>query len=252
MRGRMAAMAVLALALSVQAKLWAGPPAESPERYLFDSTNRERETRGIPELAWDDALAESARQHAEEMANRGALSHQFPGEPNLIARVRDSGASFVAVAENVALAPTPAELHSEWMNSPPHRANLLDPEMNAIGISVVERGGELYAVEDFSHAVAVLTIDQQEDALGRLVMARGLQLLRDHDEARRACAAGHEPAGGTRAFYFVRFDAFSLDEFPDTLARTIASGKYHQAAVGACASDRADGFSGYRVAVLLY
>src|ERR1700677_5063266 len=120
MRGRIAAMIVLALALSMQAKLWAGPPAESPERYLFDSTNRERETRGVPELSWNDALAVSATQHAEQMADRETLSHQFDGEPDLAMRALQAGASFIALAENVALAPNATELHTEWMNSPPH------------------------------------------------------------------------------------------------------------------------------------
>jgi hypothetical protein len=250
--GRNVAMIVLTLAIWMPAKLWAGPPAASPERFLFDATNRERATRGLQELAWDESLATSARQHAEQMADRGTLSHQFPGEPDLEARAKSAGANFIALAENVALAPSAPELHSEWMSSPPHRANLLDPDSNSIGIAVVARGGELYAVEDFSHAIAALTIDQQEDRLGALVIARGLQLLRDHDEARRACVSGHEPQGGTRAFYLMRFDTASLDDFPDALNRVIAGGRYHQAAVGACAMDRADGFGGYRVAVLLY
>ncbi|MGB6431428.1 MAG: CAP domain-containing protein [Candidatus Acidiferrales bacterium] len=251
-RGRYAVMIALALALSMQAKVWAGPPASGAERFLFDATNRERTARNVPELAWDDALAVSARQHAEQMAQRGALSHQFPGEPGLEARAKNAGANFIALAENVALAPTETDLHTGWMNSPPHRENILDPEMNTIGIAVVERGGELYAVEDFSHAVTALTIEQQEARLEQLVKSRGLELISDHEEARRACASGREPSGGTRAFYFTRFDTASLDDFPDALNRTIASGRYHQAAVGACASDRSDGFGGYRVAVILY
>jgi Cysteine-rich secretory protein family len=249
---RAAAIVILTLALGAQPKLWAGPPAASAERFLLDSTNRERAVRGLPQLAWDDALAESARQHAVRMADRGTLSHQFPGEPDLAMRAKSAGASFIALAENVALGPTPADLHSEWMSSAPHRANILDAEMNTMGIAVVEQRGELYAVEDFSRAVAPLTIEQQEGRLGALVVSHGLELLRDRDEARRACASGHEPEGGTRAFYMMRFDTASLDDFPDALNRTIASGRYHQAAVGACANDRADGFGGYRVAVLLY
>ena len=252
-RRRCAAIAIVVLAIVMQAKASDGPPsASSPERFLLDSTNRERATRGLPQLAWDDALAASARQHAAQMAERGALSHQFPGEPGLAERATNAGARFIALAENVALAPTAAELHSEWMNSPPHRANLLDPDLNSMGIAVVERGGELYAVEDFSHAVPVLTIDQQEDRLGALMRARGFELLTDHEEARRACVSGHEPAGGTRAFYLMRFDAAELDDLPAALDRVIATGRYHQAAVGACAISGGNDFGGYRLAVLLY
>jgi uncharacterized protein YkwD len=252
MNARNAAMLLLALVVSMPPKLRAGPPAASPERYLFDATNRERAARGLQQLAWDNSLSTSARQHAEQMAERGELSHQFPGEPGLEARAKNAGANFIALAENVALAPTVSDLHTEWMNSPPHRANLLDPNSNSIGIAVIARGGELYAVEDFSHAVPALTIDQQEDRLGALVIARDLQLLSGHEEARRACVSGREPQGGTRAYYFMRYDTASLDDFPDALNRVIASGRYREAAVGACAADRSDGFGGYRVAVLLY
>jgi Cysteine-rich secretory protein family len=252
MNARNAAMLLLALAVCMPATLWAGPPAGSAERFLLDATNRERATRGLEQLAWDDSLATSARQHAEQMAERGELSHQFPGEPGLEARAKNAGATFIALAENVALAPTVSDLHSEWMSSPPHRANLLDPDSNSIGIAVIARGGELYAVEDFSHAVAALTFEQQEDRLAALVKSHGLELLSDHQEARRACVSGHEPQSGTRAYYFMRYDTASLDDFPDALNRVIASGRYHQAAVGACAADRSDGFGGYRVAVLLY
>jgi hypothetical protein len=38
------------------------------------------------------------------------------------------------------------------MNSPPHRANILDPELDSLGVAVVERNGELFAVQDFALA----------------------------------------------------------------------------------------------------
>jgi uncharacterized protein YkwD len=272
MRAHFTGLAILTLAFSLAAN--AAPPAagagvdsrapgpnaaaaaapleSSPERYLFDSVNRERAMRGVPELSWDMSLASSARQHAEQMADRNALSHQFSGEADLALRAAQAGARFTALAENVAFAATPSDLHEEWMNSPPHRANLLDPNLNSIGIAVVARGGELFAVQDFSRAVADLTIEQQEEQLGTLVQARGLRLLGDHDEARRACASSHEWNADMRAFYLMRFDTDSLDNLPDALNRTIASGRYRQAAVGACSDVRSDGFSSYRLAVLLF
>jgi uncharacterized protein YkwD len=38
------------------------------------------------------------------------------------------------------------------MKSPPHRANVLDTDMDSIGVGVVEHGGKMFAVEDFSKA----------------------------------------------------------------------------------------------------
>jgi uncharacterized protein YkwD len=157
------------------------------ERALFDAANRERAAQGLAQLRWDDALANAARQHVLLMAERNTLSHQFPGEAALQDRARLSGARFTEIAENVAEGPSAEVIHSSWMHSPPHRANLLDPELTAVGIAVVGgasrdgagRGGVgmLFAVEDFSQSVASLNIVEQERQVGAELAARGLQVV---------------------------------------------------------------------------
>ncbi|HMH08713.1 MAG TPA: CAP domain-containing protein [Terriglobales bacterium] len=124
----------------------------SPERDLFNATNRERLAHGLPALQWNDALAGAARKHASEMAHKDALSHQFPGEPSLPSRVKQMGAHFVWLSENVALGPNTSLIHAQLVKSPQHRANMLDTDMNVVGIGIVERNGRLFAVEDFSKA----------------------------------------------------------------------------------------------------
>src|SRR3984893_10574757 len=163
------------------------------EHALFDAANRERAAQGLAQLRWDDALANAARQHALLMAQRNALSHQFPGEPALQDRARATGARFTEIAENVAEGPSAEVIHSSWMHSPPHRANLLDPELTAIGIAVVDtasrdgagstgtgfgRGGAgmLFAVEDFSQSVPSLSLVEQERQVAAALAARGLQV----------------------------------------------------------------------------
>src|ERR1700676_3312543 len=112
---------------------------DGPEQFLFRSANRERTGRGLPPLAWNAALAEAARQHALLLAQQNALSHQFPGEMGLADRAAGTGARFSAIAENIALGPNAESLHQQWMKSPPHRANLLDPQMNSAGIAAGKR-----------------------------------------------------------------------------------------------------------------
>ena len=126
--------------------------AASSERELFDSTNRERQAHGLPALKWNDALAVAARKHASEMAHKDALSHQFPGEPNLPSRVKQAGAHFVWLSENVAYGPNTSLIHAQFVKSPKHHANILDTDMNVMGIGIVERNGQLFVVEDFSKA----------------------------------------------------------------------------------------------------
>ena len=124
----------------------------SPERQLFDATNRERVAHGLPALQWNDALAVAARKHAGEMAHKEALSHQFPGEPSLPSRVKQAGAHFSWLSENVALGTNTSLIHAAFVKSPQHRANILDTDMNVMGVGIVERNGQLFAVEDFSKA----------------------------------------------------------------------------------------------------
>jgi uncharacterized protein YkwD len=128
-------------------------PGPSPdEQTIFDSANRERATHQLPLLKWNTGLAAAARQHAQKMAQEGKLAHEFPGEAGMGMRIRMAGVNFVSVAENVAQAPSARMLHQEWMDSPPHRANILDPEMDSLGVAVVQRNGELFAVQDFALA----------------------------------------------------------------------------------------------------
>ena len=124
----------------------------SAEQQLFLSVNRARRNQGVPALRWNDALAAAARRHAGIMAQRGAAEHGFAGEPTLAARVTQAGARFVWLSENVAQGPRVEAIEAEFFRSPNHRANMVDSDMDSVGIGVVKRGGQLFAVEDFSKA----------------------------------------------------------------------------------------------------
>ncbi len=123
---------------------------ESAERQIFDAANQARRAQGLARLKWDAALARAARLHAAAMVRENSLSHQFPNEPNLAARAAHSGVYFISLSENVAQGPDAVNISDQWVKSPQHRENLLDPDMNVIGVGVVERDGELFAVEDFA------------------------------------------------------------------------------------------------------
>ena len=122
------------------------------ERELFAAVNQARRAQGLAPLRWDESLATAARRHAQVMADHGFVQHGFQGEPSLSARVKQVGAHFSWLAENVTQGPSPEFIHTQFMKSPPHRANILDRDMDSVGIGVVEQGGQLFAVEDFSQA----------------------------------------------------------------------------------------------------
>jgi uncharacterized protein YkwD len=142
----------ISLPLTARAQGPALQRTEIIERDLFDYANHERSAQGLPALRWNTALADAARKHAAVMAQKQSISHQFPGEASLPGRAGQSGAHFVWLSENVAEGPSAQVIHAEWVKSPNHRANLLDRDMDSIGIAVAERGGQWFAVEDFSKA----------------------------------------------------------------------------------------------------
>src|ERR1700734_4454023 len=95
--------------------VYARPPqSTSPEGQLFNSVNRERAAQGLPALQWDDALASAAREHAGQMALHNLMSHQLAGEPELLTRASAARARFSVIAENIAIGPNPATIHTAW------------------------------------------------------------------------------------------------------------------------------------------
>ena len=221
------------------------------ERALFDALNRERTAQGLPALQWDEALASAAREHAVRMAQRNTLSHQLPGEPAVQDRATRAGARFSLIAENIAVAPTPATIHSAWMQSPHHRENILDPELNVVGIAVIKGGDGLFAVQDFSQSVANLSFSQQEQVIVANLHARGLRGAQVTNDARKTCDMERGFAG-TRPLSVVRFESSDLNKLPEDLEQKIRTGRYHAAAVGACQGGSSGAFTRFRIAVVLY
>jgi uncharacterized protein YkwD len=127
-------------------------PAARAERELLALVNQARQEQGLTPLHWDESLAVAASKHAELMAEHHSAQHTFPGEPNLSARAKAAGAHFSWISENVVEGSSAEQIHALFMKSALHRANILDKDMDSVGIGVAEREGELYAVEDFDQA----------------------------------------------------------------------------------------------------
>jgi len=249
-------LAAIFLGIGVVILTFAAPPARGQDKgaaqALFESANHERAARGLAPLKWSAALAAAARQHALRMAAQNTLSHQLPGEPGMVDRASQAGAHFSSLAENVAEGPSAESVHEQWMNSPPHRANLLDPQLDSVGIAVAKRGGVLFAAEDFSLAVEKLTLEQEEGIVGAKLRLRGLRLLNYTSDARRSCALDNGYAASHEPSFVLHYATADLQTLPDLLEQRIRTGKYDAAVVGACPSDAKIGLSLYRIAVLLY
>ena len=223
---------------------------------LFALANQARAHAGLPPLAWDPTLAEAARKHCERMSVEGPIEHQYPGELGLAERASLSGAHFSLIEENIAFGQYPAQIHDDWMRSEGHRQNLLSPEVDHVGIAVIARRGNLYAVVDLSRATRILTPEQIEAEIAGALRSSGLTLRADNTDARRACALDRGLPNNLQAgepMFVSRWQSSEPDRLPPSLAAQLRSGQYRQAAVGSCpARGVQDGFTQYRVAVLLY
>ncbi len=153
------------------------------EKQLVDLINQERAKQGIPLLQVDPRLNQAARKHTDTMVHHHALAHEVDGEPNIGTRFYNEKLPSDKQAENIAFAPTVTSDHQGIMQSPPHRANVLNPDYNVVGVGAVRSGGGLWVTEDFAHtsleysepqadAVMQETINQYAGAQGMPPPAR--------------------------------------------------------------------------------
>ena len=229
----------------------ARPQNNSPEAVLFNAANRDRAAIGLPRFQWDSNLAAAARLHAQRMAQHYSLSHQFAGEQPLQVRAMQAGARFSLIAENVAEGPTPQGLHHQWMNSAPHRANLLDRDLNSIGIAVVQSGNLYFGVQDFSVGLPQMSYEEEEAKISAQLVARGMRVVDATLDARKTCEMNNGWAG-QHPFAVMRYETSNLSALPEDIDQKLRTGRYHAAAIGACEPAGSGTFTRFRIAILLY
>jgi len=101
--------------------------------------------------------------------------------------------------------------------------------------------------------VATLSFSEQETKVGSLLLsAAPLELLPASDDVRRTCSMETGYAGTRRPWFVMRYTAGDLTRLPDALKTELDTGKFHQAAVGACSPRGNQPFTAFNIAVLLY
>jgi uncharacterized protein YkwD len=107
--------------------------------------NEERATHGVPPVQPNAALRQAALGHSTEMVDLSYFEHTSPAGLTFVQRIVDTGYTRGArtweVGENLVwgtgVLSTPQSLVTSWMNSPPHRENLLRSQFREIGIAAV-------------------------------------------------------------------------------------------------------------------
>jgi len=225
------------------------PFDSAAERQLLQLANQARAQAGAPPLALDEGLSQAARVHAEAMVEAQQLSHQFDGEPSLVQRLATAAhLQLDQEGENVALDSDPEQAQRHLMLSPHHRANLLNPAYNVVGLGVVRSADRLYVVQDFGHALPSYSAAQMKDRIAATV-AEARHQAKQPDLARRdlstaddaACSMAQADKLGTspihqlaQRYTVLTFTSLNPETLPAGANSVIARRNLRSFSVGAC------------------
>ncbi|MFD0687218.1 CAP domain-containing protein [Actinomadura fibrosa] len=113
-------------------------------------TNAERAKHGCGPLTLDAKLQSAAQAHSADMVARNFFDHTNPSGKDPGDRITAAGYRWSTYGENIAAGQqTPASVMSSWMNSPGHRANILNCKFKNIGVGVAKKGNSPYWTQDF-------------------------------------------------------------------------------------------------------
>lgn len=124
---------------------------------ILDLVNEARLGAGLNAVTWNSTLAAQASEYGCEMIVGNFFDHVNPQTGSTLGdRAREFGYQFLVVGENLAAGQTsPEQAMREWMNSEPHRENILDPRFTELGISI-HTGGYYgyYWVQEFGRPLS--------------------------------------------------------------------------------------------------
>ncbi|GAB1475600.1 hypothetical protein MASR2M70_04320 [Bacillota bacterium] len=126
-------------------------PAGNYEAQVVDLVNKERIAAGLAPLKYNSALAKVANVKAADLRDKNYFSHTSPTYGSPFDMMKSFGISYSSAGENIAKGyRTPDAVMDGWMNSPGHKANILNSSFTEIGIGyVTDAGGAGYWVQMF-------------------------------------------------------------------------------------------------------
>nr|WP_294905687.1 CvpA family protein [uncultured Lacibacter sp.] len=110
------------------------------EHQMLQLINAERRKRNLKPLVADEPLRKVARAHSADMMKRGYFSHVNPEGKDPFYRMKKAGITYKKAGENLAYASTLQKAHKGLMNSPSHRAAILNKSFGRVGIGIVDGG----------------------------------------------------------------------------------------------------------------
>lgn len=137
----------------------------SIEEDLLEWINTERTARRLHSVKLSPELRTVSIGHSKDMATRQTLTHLSSTGKLYRDRLVDSDLYFIEIGENIAVSETyVAEfIHRGFMESPEHRANILNADFDSVGIGVAySKDKKYYITQDFFQSLNVLDADEAE------------------------------------------------------------------------------------------
>jgi len=115
-------------------------PKPNYEAEMLQMINEERQKHGLKLLQADPEMLQVARAHSQDMFAKGYFAHDDLDGKDPFDRMKAANIRFATAGENLALAQTVGIAHVNLMNSPGHRANILNPSFGRVGIGILDGG----------------------------------------------------------------------------------------------------------------
>lgn len=115
--------------------------SQSVEQQVLSLVNEERSKRDLPSLKMDTAISQVAILKSEDMRDSNYFNHTSPSYGSPFEMMKSFGISYKYAGENIAAGqPSADAVMKSWMNSPGHKANILNKNYTHIGIGHVTGG----------------------------------------------------------------------------------------------------------------
>ena len=135
-----------------------GVSLEKIEEYIIQLTNKEREENSLSPLMYNNTMRNYAMIKGEDMVNNDYFAHEDLNGNYISYYMREDGVNYSAWGENLSwnsgynfkTSYEVAEFFvNGWMNSPGHRANILNSNFKEIGVGVIQTGSQYYGIQQF-------------------------------------------------------------------------------------------------------
>lgn len=129
---------------------WSQTVDRSERASLLSMINEARAAQGVSPLAGDPRLDAVAEGHSLDMATHHFFSHSSPNTGAPGDRAAAAGLAFRSLAENIAMNQSVTAAHHALLQSPGHRANLLNGDLRRVGLGIVRASDGVYVTQLFA------------------------------------------------------------------------------------------------------